>query len=102
VALDIYVPARGRMTILTVGPGEIFGWSALLPIIEIRTASARTLQKTTAVAFDSPALRALCEEDHELGFLVYRRLANVVAARLTATRLQLLDMYATGASGEAA
>jgi CRP/FNR family transcriptional regulator, cyclic AMP receptor protein len=101
VALDIYVPVRGRVTILTVGPDELFGWSAMLPVIEIRTAGARTLQETTAVAFHAATLRILCEEDHDLGYLVYRRLTNVVAARLTATRLQLLDMYATGVPGEA-
>jgi CRP/FNR family transcriptional regulator, cyclic AMP receptor protein len=94
VALDIYVPARGRVIILTVGVDELFGWSAMLPVVEIRTASARALQDTTAVAFDAAALRALCEEDHGLGYLVYRRLTNVIAGRLTATRLQLLDMYA--------
>ena len=36
---------------------------------------------------------------HELGYLVYRRLTNVIAARLTATRLQLLDMYGDDSGG---
>jgi CRP-like cAMP-binding protein len=94
IALEVYVPGHGRVTILTLGPDEIFGWSAVIPVEGTRTARARAMQATTAVAFDSSALRQACKEDHELGYHVYRRLTNVIAGRLTATRLQLLDMYA--------
>ena len=93
VALEIYVPVQGRVTILTLAPDDIFGWSAVLPVVGTRTASARAVRATRAIAFDSLALRQACEVDHELGFHVYRRLTNVIAGRLTATRLQLLDMY---------
>lgn len=94
VALEIHVPGRGRVTMLTLGPDDIFGWSAVLPVVGTRTASARAVRGTRAIAFDSQALREACETDHELGFHVYRRLTNVIAGRLSATRLQLLDMYA--------
>ena len=94
VALEIYAPGRGRRTILTLGPDDIFGWSAVLPVVGTRTASARAVHATRAIAFDSRALREACEADHDLGFHVYRRLTNVIAGRLSATRLQLLDVYA--------
>ena len=29
IAIEIMVPGRGPVTILTVGPGEVFGWSSL-------------------------------------------------------------------------
>lgn len=93
VALDIYVPGRGRVTILTIGPQEVLGWSAAVPEVEKKTASARTLQPTRAIAIDASALHAACEQDHDLGYHVYRTLANVIASRLKATRLQLLDVY---------
>ncbi len=96
VALDIAVPMRGRVTMLTLGEGDVFGWSAVLPVVKIRTASARAVQDTLAIAFNGPGLEKACEQDRELGYIVFRRLTNVVAARLTATRMQLLDMYATG------
>lgn len=96
VALDMYVPNRGRVTILTVGPHEIFGWSAAVPVVRKKTASARALQPTRAIAIDAAALSAACEQDHDLGYHIYRTLADVIASRLTATRLQLLDMYAVG------
>jgi CRP/FNR family cyclic AMP-dependent transcriptional regulator len=96
VALEVYVEGHGRITILTLGQDEIFGWSAALPVVGTRTASARAMRATQAIAFDSKALRQACGEDHDLGYHVYRRLTNVVAGRLSATRLQLLDMYAHG------
>ncbi len=100
VALDIAVPMRGRSTILTLSDGDVFGWSAILPVANIKTASARAIDDTKAIAFDGVGLQEACEQDHELGYHVFRRLTNVVAARLTATRMQLLDMYATGQDGD--
>jgi len=100
VALDISVPMRGRATILTLGDGDVFGWSAILPVVNIKTASARAIQETQAIAFDGVGMQEACERDHELGYHVFRRLTNVVAARLTATRMQLLDMYATAKDGD--
>ena len=93
VAIEKYVPGRGRVTLLTLGPSEIFGWSAVVPVIGTRTATARAAAPTQAVTFDSQALVQVCDEDHDLGYLVYRRLTNIIAGRLSATRLQLLDMY---------
>jgi hypothetical protein len=43
---------------------------------------------------DSTKLRELCDQDHDLGYHVMRRLANIVASRLMSSRLQLLDMFA--------
>ena len=100
VALDIGVPTKGKVTILTLGENDVFGWSAVIPVVEIKTASARTIRETQAIAFDAAALRDLCDKDHELGYQVYRRLTNVVAGRLSATRMQLLDMYSHGAQGD--
>ena len=94
VALEMYMPGAGRITILTLGPADIFGWSAVTPVVGTRTASVRTVHPTRVIAFDSQKLRDACEADHDLGFHVYRRLTNVVVGRLTAARLQLLDMYA--------
>ena len=94
VALEIFIPGQGHTTILTLGPNEIFGWSAVTPVVGTRTASARAVNSGRAIAFDSQALRQACDDDHDLGYFVYRRLTNVIAGRLSATRLQLLDVYA--------
>jgi CRP/FNR family cyclic AMP-dependent transcriptional regulator len=94
VAVDISVPGRGRMRIFTAEPMDIVGWSSPIPVVRQRTASARTVLPGRLICIDAPKLRQLCEENHELGYVVMRRLANVIAGRLLITRLQLLDMFA--------
>ena len=92
VAIDIAVPGRGRMTILTVGPGEVFGWSSLF-LQRPKTASARTVEPTRALLLAADPLRELCDTDPRLGYLLTRRILDVVSERLKATRMQLLDIY---------
>ena len=47
--------------------------------------------------FDGACLRGKCESDHELGYGLMRRFAQVMVERLQATRLRLLDVYGDGA-----
>jgi CRP-like cAMP-binding protein len=96
VALETHIPNRGRVTIQTIGPHEVLGWSAAVPQVEKKTASARTLLATRAISIDARSLHSACERDHDLGYSVYRALATVIASRLKATRLQLLDVYSVG------
>jgi len=43
---------------------------------------------------DGKCLRTKCEENHDLGYEVLKRFAQIMEQRLEATRLQLLDVYA--------
>ncbi len=94
IALEIFVPHRGRIRIGTVEPMEVFGWSSVTPNVHQRTASAYVVLNSLLIVFNSEKLRQLCDEDHDLGYVVMRRLANVIASRLLTTRLQLIDMFA--------
>lgn len=97
VAIRIHVPGRGRVNILTVGPGQLVGWSSLFARRHM-TATGCAVAATRAIAIDADKLRAACEEDHHLGHAVVWRVAGIIAERLKATRLQLLDMFASGPS----
>jgi CRP-like cAMP-binding protein len=92
-ALDMYVPARGHVTILTVGPGELLGWSALLGG-GLMTATATAVEESRVITLPGDKLRMLCQVDHEFGNSLMRHLAVALAQRLLATRLQLLDLFA--------
>jgi CRP/FNR family cyclic AMP-dependent transcriptional regulator len=94
VAIEIFVPSRGRIRIYTAEPMDIVGWSSATPVVRYRTAGARAILPSRLIRLDAFALRLLCEEDCDLGYIVMTRLANVVASRLLTTRLQLLDMFA--------
>lgn len=94
IAIDMFVPGRGRQRIYTAEPMDVIGWSSVTPVVRQRTASARAVLPGRVVCLDAPKLRQLCDQDHDLGYVVMRRLANVVASRLLVSRLQLLDMFA--------
>ncbi len=93
VASDIQVPGRGRVRLYTVEPMDVLGWSGITPVLRQRTSTAVAILPTRLVALDAMGLRQACDADHDLGYVVMRRLANVVAARLLVTRLQLVDMF---------
>ncbi|HLE13136.1 MAG TPA: cyclic nucleotide-binding domain-containing protein [Anaerolineales bacterium] len=90
MAIEMTVPGEGKALMATAEPFDLIGWSSVTPIIRQRTASARAVVNSCLLAVESNKLRQLCEEDHELGYIVMRHLANVIAARLLVTRLQLL------------
>ena len=92
VALQIFSERRGPLTLLTLGEGEILGWSWLFPSHRYKF-SARTLEPTRAFAIDGQCLRAKAEQDHDLGYDLLNRWAPVVERALEATRLQLINVY---------
>ena len=93
ISVQFMIPHRGMTTILTASEGEILGWSWLFPPYRWHF-DARAQQPTHALAFDGKCLRTKCEEDHDLGYEIFKRFMQVITERLESTRLQLLDMYA--------
>ncbi len=93
LALRTLVPERGPVTVLTVEPGDVFGWSAVVEP-HVSTSTVMALEPVEALVFDGPALRRLLAADAALAASVYPRLLTAVARRLVATRTQLLDLYA--------
>ncbi len=83
---------RGPFTMLTIGDGEILGWSWIIPPYHWHF-SARAVEDTRAITLDGKCLRAKCEEDHHLGYELLKRFAHILEDRLRATQLQLLDVY---------
>ena len=92
VALEIHAPGRGTVTIHSIGTDEVLGWSWLLPPHQWHF-DARALTVVRALRFDGRCLRGKFETDHELGYELMRRFAQIIVQRLEATGLQLLDVY---------
>jgi CRP-like cAMP-binding protein len=93
VALRMRVPERGPVTILTVEPGDVVGWSALVPPHR-STSTAVTSEPSTLLVFEPKRLREVLESDLALAATLYPRLLEAIGRRLSATRNQLLDLYA--------
>lgn len=98
VALE--VTALGRtLRVQTLAEGESLGWSSVLAS-EGKHFQARALGPVRALVFDGARLRESCETDPAFGYRLMLRLLDVVAGRLQATRIQLLDMYSPAGGTE--
>lgn len=93
ISIENFVPTRGWTRIFTAEPLDIIGWSSMTPVIRQRTATAKALVNGRLIAFNSDALHQACEEDHSLGYVILKRISNVVASRMLTTRLQLLELF---------
>ena len=90
VAVSLPTPGRGDVPVQTVGPGEVLGWSWLVPPHNWQF-DCRAVEDVRGIRFDAEWLREKCEQDHELGYHLLRQLLSVVGGRLTATWRQLLE-----------
>ncbi len=92
VAVETDSPPTGPLTLVTVGRGDMLGWSWIVPPYVHRT-DARAIEQTRALSLDAVCLRDKLESDHELGFRLLTRFVSLMAQRLESARMQLLDLY---------
>jgi CRP/FNR family transcriptional regulator, cyclic AMP receptor protein len=78
-----------QVTVDIITKGESMGWSAVVEPF-LYTLSARCLDDTKFIAFDSFKLRELMDEDCALGFKIMHSIAKVISSRLTHTRIILV------------
>jgi CRP/FNR family transcriptional regulator, cyclic AMP receptor protein len=92
VSLEICAAGTGCRQILTLGQGELLGWSSVLEQLNF-TARARAVGKMRLVEINVAQLLAICDRDPQFGYELMRQVAMALAKRLSATRMQLLDVY---------
>lgn len=92
VNIEVASPHNASFTLQTLAAGEVLGWSWFVPPHQWRF-GARAVDRTDAIVIDGVALRKACEENHDLGYELFKRIATVVAQRLKNTREKLLDVY---------
>jgi CRP/FNR family cyclic AMP-dependent transcriptional regulator len=91
ILLGMRFGGRGEVIVLSLGPGELLGWTALLG--GTWTATARAVERSTLMSLPGAELSALCEREHDIGYALMKRLFAAMARRLHDTRLQLLAMF---------
>lgn len=94
VALEIAAPG-GAITVETLGDGDLLGWSWLSEPPQW-TFDARASQLTRVISFDATCLRRKMDDDPALGYEVLRRFLPIMAQRIHAARMQMLDLYGPG------
>lgn len=92
VAIELDLGSGPPMVIETLEAGDVVGWSWLFEPY-LNQFDARAVGDVGAIAFDGACLRGKCDADHDLGFELMGRFAELISGRLQATRLRLLDLY---------
>ena len=77
------------VTVSTVGEGEMFGWSALVPP-STSTANAKALTACRVLEVDYLALEPIIEDDCCFGHLLTLKAAQVIRGRLRDQRIENL------------
>ena len=72
----------------------MLGWSWLVEPYRWQV-DARAIDLVRVVSLDAACRREVCDASPVLGYTIVKRLTRVMAQRLTATRLQLMDLYGT-------
>jgi CRP/FNR family cyclic AMP-dependent transcriptional regulator len=93
IALDFHVPGRGDVVIERVGAGGVVGWSWLIPPHRW-TLGAVVADDCRAIEFDAAGVRALIDDDPDLGRELTARFMAVLGERLRASRGRLAELYA--------
>lgn len=99
VALDLHVPDRRSAVVETLGAGRMLGWSWLVPPHHFHL-GAEADSPVRAYEFDATAVRELCAKDPGLDHELCSYVCGVLARRLRAARVRLLDLYAPHGAGE--
>ncbi|PWI13379.1 hypothetical protein DI272_03970 [Streptomyces sp. Act143] len=93
VSLDQQVTAQQRVTVASLGSGDLLGWSWLFPPHQWDF-GAVAFSPVRAYEFDAATVLGLCEEDPALGLILVRSVAEILAYRLEMTRGKLMEQYA--------
>jgi len=96
VAIGVQAPGRGAIVIETVGPGDIVGWSWLIPPYRCHF-DARATEPVGAISVDVGCLRTKSDANPAFGYALLQRVSTVVVERLQKTQVRLLDLYASDA-----
>ncbi|MCB5180870.1 Crp/Fnr family transcriptional regulator [Streptomyces antimicrobicus] len=98
VTLDVHVPGRRPAVVESLGPGELVGCSWLFKPYTWRL-GAEAMTPVRAYEFDAERVRMLMDADPSFGSAVGQWVGQVLAHRLQATRIRLLDLYGPYGSG---
>ncbi|MCX4767572.1 cyclic nucleotide-binding domain-containing protein [Streptomyces sp. NBC_01275] len=92
VSLDQRVTSVRRVTVASLGAGDLLGWSWLFPPYQWDF-GAEAFSPVRAYVFEAQPVLKLCEEEPALGLSLVRIVAEILAARLEMTRGRLMEQY---------
>lgn len=95
VAISLPAPHGERLVVETLDEGELAGWSWLLPP-HIWMYDVCAVSPVKVLVMDGWCLRGKCDADPRLGYDLMQRFSRLMATRLAAARMQMMDLYNAG------
>ncbi len=92
IKVEVFVPTRGQLETARLGPLDILGWSSMTPVVRQRTGTTTAITHCKLIRIHGKQLFKLCDEDHNIGYYIYKRIANVAARSWLTTRLQFMNI----------
>jgi CRP-like cAMP-binding protein len=93
VVIEMPVGEARYAPVCTLGPGQLFGWSALFPDRR-KSARARVTKPARVIVIKANRLHDLFQSDHGLEHVINQRITEVVADRVKSTRRELAKAFA--------
>jgi len=94
VSLLTSLPQQDKEVVInTLGTGDVFGWTSLLPPYTAG-AAAKSTGKCKLIEFKSSKLREIFVEDYEFGYLMMIKIAQIIRERLDSIVIETLAYQA--------
>ena len=89
VALQLVSYRVEPFSLMTLEGGDIIGWSWLFPPYHWKF-TATALGVIRAISIDGRSVCARCDEDHDLGYELMKRFAQIIESRVEALSVHLV------------
>ena len=86
------VDQERQIVVDTVFPAQVFGWASIIGSGQ-RTVTARCTELSRLFAISAAELTALFDADHTLGYLLIKRMADIVSRRLKNRTDKLIETW---------
>ena len=93
------VDEEKSIVIDTVLPNQIFGWASLVGPAR-RTVTARCTETCKVIAIAAADLNAMFAKDHNLGYVIMKKLADIIAKRLKMRTDKLIETWVEAFDGD--
>ena len=80
VLLENRIAEKITVSMTSIKPGYSFGWSAMLDE-DVYSSDAIATEPSQVLSFREQKLKKIMDEDHSLGFIISRRMLNVIKKR---------------------
>ena len=76
----------------SVKSGQVFGWASLVGPGK-RTVSARCSEDSRLIVLPADELRAMFEKDHTLGYVIMKKMSDIISKRLQKRTEKLIEAW---------